>query len=253
MFRSFLRSKQKKTEAIEEGSGHFVSNPARVIALLEQTANAHVLLSASLNGWEHPCNTAILKVNGKEGYILLDELTPRNAHRRLLAKKELHLQGRLHGIELGFSTTLLGSGTKDGIAIYKMRIPERVFYLQRRLDHRVPTSGAHIPFFARKEPDLEVLIKGYLCDMSKNGIGIILEDEYGLHQGDVLPDCTIRFPDDNSEAAFSLEIRYCTASQNQKTIRAGGRFKELDHDTQRKLRKFINQLERAQIRRLRGG
>lgn len=201
----------------------------------------------------HPCNTAILEVSESEGYLLLDELTPRRGHQQLLEQGRLHLLGHLNGVELSFATELIETDEKEGIAIYKTTLPEKLFYLQRRMDHRVATSGQRIPFRARRGRELEVLIEGYLLDLSQSGIGVILNEDQFLRKGETLANCSIRLPGEEDQPAdFAMEIRFYSQGQQSRRGRLGGRFKGLDRETQRRIRQFLNKLERAQIRRQRG-
>ncbi|OQX48849.1 MAG: hypothetical protein B0D87_03525, partial [Candidatus Sedimenticola endophacoides] len=252
MFRSLFGRAQASEPTADEG-GHFVTLRPRISALLDQAAKSHTLMSASLKGLDHPCNTAILEVSESEGYLLLDELTPRRGHQQLLEQGRLHLLGRLNGVELSFATELIETDEKEGIAIYKTTLPEKLFYLQRRMDHRVATSGQRIPFRARRGRELEVLIEGYLLDLSQSGIGVILNEDQFLRKGETLANCSIRLPGEEEQPAnFAMEIRFYSQGQQSRRGRLGGRFKGLDRETLRRIRQFLNKLERTQIRRQRG-
>ncbi|MET0095025.1 MAG: hypothetical protein ABW120_15915, partial [Sedimenticola sp.] len=74
-----------------------------------------------------------------------------------------------------------------------------------------------------------------------------------LRTGDTLPTCTITLPNEAGDVIFSLEIRFASKAQYKRRVRLGGAFQKLDRDSKQKIRKLINELERAQLKRLRGG
>lgn len=53
MFRSLFGRAQASEPTADEG-GHFVTLRPRISALLDQAANSHTLMSASLKGLDHP-------------------------------------------------------------------------------------------------------------------------------------------------------------------------------------------------------
>ncbi|OOZ37705.1 flagellar brake protein [Solemya velesiana gill symbiont] len=193
MFKALHRLKNKKTKQTQDADGHFITNAGRIASILGQASKSHTLFNASFKSHSHPFNTAILKVKEEEGnrYIILDEITPKQSHELLLDEKSVRLFGYLHGVELSFETELIDHGIHEGILFYKMSLPEKLFYLQRREHHRVPTTGVQIPFEGRRAGSIEQILSGYLSDLSESGAGIVLDEAVYLRQGDTLPSCTI--------------------------------------------------------------
>ncbi len=252
MFKALRRNLKKKGNKAPVDDGNFITNAGRIASILGQAKNAHILFNASFKEHSHPFNTAVIKVNEEQRYIILDEITPKQSHELLLAEKQIRLFGYLNGVELSFETDLLEEGIHEGIRFYKMALPEQLFYLQRRSHHRVPTTGMHIPFQASRSGSIEHALKGYLSDLSQSGAGIILDEAVYLPQGDTLRKCTITLPDEDGEVVFTLEVRFTSKPQYRRRCRLGGKFKELDRESRNKITQIINQLERAQLKRLRG-
>ena len=153
-------------------------------------------------------------------------------------------------MELRFKTELIEAKEKGGVAFYKAKMPEKLFHLQRRQDHRVKTGGTRIPFQAYESEGAQ-LLRGYIFDLSRKGVGFVVEDDVTLHIGDKLEGCKIILPDEG-EALFSLEVRFSARNSQRKVTRAGGRFLELDPKSLQKISKAINLMERNRAQRMRG-
>ncbi|MET0082851.1 MAG: flagellar regulator YcgR PilZN domain-containing protein [Sedimenticola sp.] len=251
MIKALQRKKKQPKRA--DSDGNFITNAGRIASLLHQASKAPILFNAKFKTHGGPFNTAVMRVKEEENYIILDEITPKESHQLFLSEKRIRMLGYLHGVEMSFETELLDHGIHEGIRFYKTTMPEKLFYLQRRADHRVPTTGIRIPFQARRANGLDQYVHGYLSDLSLGGIGIILEEATYLRPGDTLPTCTITLPNEAGDVIFSLEIRFASKAQYKRRVRLGGAFQKLDRDSKQKIRKLINELERAQLKRLRGG
>lgn len=245
--RNALTPEQKRRT---RSSGHTVTDPYQINYLLVQAYRGHTLLNASFAGQTEQFSTALLGIYQEHGFLVLDELTPKQGHRLFLKQQEIDLFGRIEGVELRFKTELIEAKEKNGVAFYKAKMPEKLFHLQRRLDHRVKAGGARIPFQAYQSEGAR-LLRGYVSDLSRKGIGFVLEDEVALSPGDTLEGCKIALPDEG-DALFSLEVCFSSQNSQRKVTRAGGRFLELDPKSLQKIRKAINLMERNRAKRIHG-
>ena len=171
----------------------------------------------------------------------------------------MQLSGRLAGVDIRFSTQLIDAKAKGGVAFYKAEMPQDVFFLQRREDFRVPTSGARITFHALRGEGGHQIIKGHVNDLSRRGIGVILDDPITLQRGEILPSCSLSIDREAGEedwgegdVSFSLEVCFSANNDQRGITRMGGRFDTIDPESMRKVSQLLNQLERAQARRLHG-
>jgi c-di-GMP-binding flagellar brake protein YcgR len=236
----------------EAEQSHTLTAPLEIVHLLQQAYKKHILLNASFHGQDERFSTTFLGIYEPHGFLVLDELTPAPGHELFLEQKEISLFGRLEGVELRFNCRLIEAREKNGIAFYKASIPEKVHHLQRRLDHRIPTRGQKMSFHAFRGLGDRQLIRGYVSNLSRKGVGVVIEENVSLHPGEILPSCTIRLPE-IGDVNFSLEVRYCSGSHAHRTTRLGGRYKSLDQVPQQKIRKTIGRLERIQARQLHSG
>ncbi len=230
-------------------TGHHICGDEQIVSLLIQIYNAHVLLDVRIRGHESHFSSALLGIYEEHGFLVLDELTPESGHRLMLQQREARVSGRLEGVEFHFNSTMIESREKGGVAFYKMRMPQEVYYRQRRKDFRIPSRSLQTRFHGLRGKGQRQILKGYVNDLSRKGIGLILEDNVSLYQGEVLPSCIIKIPGEE-EIAFSLEVRFSSGNDRQQITRVGGRFKDIDPESLRRIRRTINKLERAQARRL---
>jgi c-di-GMP-binding flagellar brake protein YcgR len=229
----------------------FLAERKQIVGLLIQAYKAHVLLNVSFKGQKTHFSTALLGIYDEHGFLVLDELTPQSGHDLALKLKRMHLTGRLQGVDLSFSSDLIEAREKNGIAFYKVKLPKRIRYLQRRQDFRVSSSGSRIRFHALRGKGTKQILRGYVHDLSRKGVGVILEDDVDLQQGEVLSNCIISIPG-RGDALFSLEIRFISNGNRKRLTRVGGCFKEIGSESLQKIRNTLNQMERVQARRLHG-
>ena len=232
-------------------TGHHIQTPEQIVSLLSQVHRAHSLLNIRLPDSETSFSSALLGIYDEHGFVVFDELTPRAGHRLLLQSHQMRVSGRLDGVELHFKAQLLEAREKGGVAYYKVAMPKSIYYRQRRQDYRVPSHAANIRFHALRGRGINQVVRGHAHDLSRSGIGVLLEENVDLMQGEVLASCILNIPG-TGEISFSLEVRYCATSRSGAATRMGGRFCEIEPESQRKIVQCINDLERAQARRLSG-
>jgi len=251
MFNVLKKNPDKSDDPTPSITGHHIRNHKQIIPLLIQAYKSRMLLNASFPGHKAHFSTALLGIYDEHGFIVLDELTPRIGHRLFLEKKKINLAGRLDGVEISFSTELTEVREKGGVAYYKAGMPGSIYYRQRRLDFRIASTGAHISFHGLRGKGVSQMLKGYVSDLSRQGLGIILEDDVILDQGEVLSSCLISIPE-VGEIAFSMEIRFCSSNNRAQATRIGGRYLEIEIDSLHKIAHCISELERAHARRIHG-
>lgn len=232
-------------------SDHEIIEREQIVALLMRATTHHVLFSVRLPEQANTFSTALLGIYDEHEFIILDELTPEQGHQMLVNGVEMRLSGRLEGVELNFRTSLLEIREKSGVAYYKTNLPTTLRYYQQRNAYRIPSRGVGITFHGLRGKGMRQMLKGYVNDLSRDGAGIILSDEIHLYKGEILPSCIISVPGEG-EITFSLEVCFCTRNSQLQVTRIGGRFKNIDQTSLRKIRRSLNRIERAQTRRVRG-
>ena len=195
--------------------------------------------------------TALLGIHADHGFLVLDELTPKAGHKKLLKKRQMTLTGKLDGVPLKFKTRLIETRQQKGVAFYKAEIPESLFYMQRRQEFRITNTEAPIPFQAQQDNDNPEILRGHVHDLSHNGTGMILEGKVNLEKGDILQNCLIT-PPGKGKIPFVLRVYHSKYHKKRDLTRIGGYIEEIDKSSKRRIANIIIQLEREYALRLSG-
>lgn len=221
-----------------------------ILGLLKRIQNQRAMLTITLPGSDKNYNSAILEINEKEAYLVIDELSPESGHPLLLDVKELRARTRVEGARISFSTTLIDAGRESGIAYYNLALPTEIDYLQQRASYRVKTGVAQpVPVTLIHEEDQA--IKGEMQDLSIGGLSIRVAHKQlpaTLKTTDTLP-CCFRLTQ-NEEVTCTLEIRSIRSKDNNTPVRLGCRFINLAVPQQKIIQRYIIALEREQIKKM---
>ena len=226
-----------------------IQDQKQLAALFHLAYENHALFFIFFEDQPNPFTTAVLGVYPEHGFLVLDELAPREGHDLLLQRGEFRATGKVDGVDLRFRSRLIEAREKSGIAFYKVEIPESAFYRQQREEHRVSTSGERIRFRGYRGRAYQQTLNGYLTDLSHTGLGVVLEELAPLYQGETLPTCSIHLPD-HGEALFSLKVRFAHQNRQREVTRIGGKFAEIDKESYRKIVRTITRLERERCKRI---
>lgn len=226
-----------------------IRDPARIITMLAHIEQDHTLLTVALPGSDSLYNSALLGVSRDTGSLLLDELHPHIGHLQLQVVQCAEIRARYRGVELSFTSSLTEVGTTDGVAHYRMSLPELLHYRQRRADHRVKIGNAHIVLVHLSLG--ETAVHGQLWDISAGGASIRLTEPlpHRLAQGDIIPRCAIEL---NPAQAISsgLEIRLVRHDESRGQWVLGGRFIGLTPVHRKGIERFVAGLDRELCKKL---
>ncbi len=226
-----------------------IRDPARIISMLSHIEQDHTLLSVTLPGSDRLYNSALLEVSRDTGSLLLDELHPHIGHLQIQIVQRAKIHARYLGVEVSFTSALTEVGTTDGVAHYRMSLPELLHYRQRRADHRVKIGNAHIvPVHLSLG---ETVAQGQLWDISAGGVSIRLSAPlpHPLAHGDIIPRCTIEL---NLAQTISsgLEIRLLRHDESRGLWVIGGRFIGLTPVHRKGIERFVASLDRELCKKL---
>ncbi|MGR9073383.1 MAG: flagellar brake protein [Gammaproteobacteria bacterium] len=258
--KKLFSSKKQRYEPLEEDSGfepdfpdnpNFVEEKGKVVRLLKDVASEISLCTIEIEDFDGKYTSSILDAQEEKNAFVLDELTPYDGNKYLLFKDKFKLSTRLRGIPLSFYAESIESGVSNEIAYYKVKLPDKIYYPQRRMAPRVTFDALQIAFHGISSKN-QITVAGHVLDISRGGIGIRLSDNRARAQrGEKLINCSIRLPG-NFEVNFDLEIRSIkTTTGSNSIVKIGGYFKNLSSKTEKKLGHFLTSLEREEIRKRR--
>ena len=236
-----VRTSSYKTLADSE----VISDPARVVPLLDRLSKRHVPLTVSISGHGEYYTSYIVGDDQRE--LLLDELLPSAGQPQLEAKRELQATAKLDGIDIRFVTSLKGVDRKQKMLTNTMKLPQQLEYRQRRMSYRVPIPMSRkllAIIFSRDGQCFE----GVLHDLSHGGAGMVFPDGEPVVEPGLLHDCAIELLDDEW-LYCTVELRYSKNIPSRGRQLIGARFPDLSQAQARLVGRCINELEREFIRR----
>lgn len=251
-----LFSKQEENDSsIEEFYGlspyenpNFITEPDKIATLLAEIEIGSPLCSVKIDGSDEEFSSSILGVKPDKDLIILDELIPKEGNDMVRQRKSVKLSTFHKGIHLSFTLADVEAGASRGISYYKARMPDRIYYPQRRRSPRIEISSIDISFSGVSERT-GINVSGYLFDLSRGGAGVDLSvNRARIQRGDRIKNCRISFEDYVME--FDFSVRFVRpASPGTGKIQIGGFFENLSTKSQSKLSYFITSLERVEIRK----
>jgi c-di-GMP-binding flagellar brake protein YcgR len=210
--------------------------------ILDGLINSRSLLTIIIGDKEHEFySSAVLAVYPDEQQFVMDELNPEIGHKRLLESGTLKAYALLKGVKVYFSANMRMVSTKDGISYYVFSFPDYIYYEQQRNHYRVRVMGVSNNSINFDE------VEGRLVDLSLGGIGAQFPAATELQQGQQIHHVQLQLPDGNS-IECNLEICSVMPQNDNKHIRIGAKFIQLEKDRERQLQRIVNHIEREELK-----
>ncbi len=238
-----------------EGNGYQqqyeeVTSATRITAILRPLQQRHSIVSIAIPSAKCLYNSTLLEVNPEQGYLLLDELHPREGHSQLSTSSKIGLSAHREGIEIKMILEISEIGTDNGVAFYKVPFPTIVRYRQRRRTFRVPVSAVHaIPVELVDEQGNAFY--GELQDISAEGMCVRFPPKAAIPEGDKaqILTCTITLPDKKRVQGCFI-LHRITLHEPSRNIQVGGSFEQLDKVQARLIERFVLEMQRESRRKM---
>lgn len=216
--------------------------------LLHELAATRKLVTVYLKGTEDAFMSSVLAVDDARRRLVMDELNPAAGHKLLLRSRELRVVTRLDGVDISFRTHLEAANESGGIATYDLPFPETIRYHHRRQAFRATVDLAEHVAVYLDTPD-GGLMPGALRDLSVGGLGadLLRRPVTPIERGQHLNTCTIHLPE-SEPVSSALEVRFVGRVPQSSHLRVGGRFLDLEPDGQRRIRRFVAELDRKRVK-----
>lgn len=219
---------------------HFITDAKQILKVLLDLKDDRLLFNVTLPQANGKFSSALLEVNGEQGYVMLDELIPEIGHKFLQEKKTLRVHAVLRGIDVSFDLGNIETGHSQGIAYYKAALPKKVYFPQRRNARRLSIKpGSSLSFYALYG-DVNIPVHGNVLDLSGGGIGVILTNNRArICRGGILKNCRVVLSE-NEEIQFDLKLRFVKSHPSgNNRLHIGGYFENLTPDCQKKLQRHL--------------
>ena len=228
----------------------YVHDATEIRHHLQRMAGERCALTVRAEGSLDTMATLLLKVD--ERALWIDVPSSRKLLDVWMAAHLLRIEGSLDRAALRFSSGPARLDTYEDKPALRLPIPQRMLYLQRReFIRREPPFGAlacllHLP---ETEREVEATIR----DIGGGGLAIVATRSAVQFQvGDLLRGCRIELPD-VGEVEVNLQVRHVLLRGHlgYDVAQAGCEFVDLTPAVQRKLFRYLLQLDRDQLARRR--
>ncbi len=217
-----------------------VVDPVRIVALIQRLVAERLFVTVQLSDSPDSYNSTILGLEPESTAFILDELYPQEGNAVLRSQRWLRLRASFDNSALTFTSEIVGEGENAGIRFFRVALPTRVDYAQRRSFHRVPVELYQEVPVMFETADQETVI-GSLHDISATGLSIRVSGATPAIGGGAVPYCMIRVPDEEPIVS-AIEIR--DRREDGDGVIFGARFVELDRLTERRIERFVAAADR---------
>ncbi len=227
-----------------------INDADEILALLKKLFKKHSLLTINFSEIDDYFGSTILEINEEDNYLVLDELHPIEGHEHVDEGTKFRINTQYSGALVRFSGTVEAISSNPTAAYYKIPIPRKIDYQQRRSSFRVHVGiNETIPVQLVTEDD--VMLNAELRDISLGGVSLRVNDvpHVSLEYGDHIPTCMIKVTDERKIRA-SLNVCHVVRKRDIGILRIGAQFAEMSNYDQRELEHLVAEMEREMIKKI---
>lgn len=216
--------------------------------LLKRLQSARALVSITIEKNKFVYNTIIIDVDSNENWLYLDELNSEAAHKSIRKGSTIQFNARVKGVEINFQTKVLAIESSNNIAMYRLALPEKMLYTQRRRHYRAAVNDEHHLGISIPVP-LKQHITGSIVDISAGGFcsRLVLSETNVIQEQQAIFDATISLPGQNT-ITCDIEVRNIRHYPEQGYSLVGGEFIEIEPNQQTHVERIVAMLDRNQRR-----
>jgi c-di-GMP-binding flagellar brake protein YcgR len=245
------------TEArASEGEGmydkYMLHHPADIRGCLKQLVDKHCVVLVHAAGTENAVSAA-LAVGPTS--LWLD--VPRDAAltAELLAADRLRVESSVDRITVRFATGAAREGTYEGLPALEVPLPVKVMHLQRReYVRREPLGTISCLLPLHGDGGARRTIRATIADIGGGGLAVLTSDDASLdmESGDVYPDVVLELPE-QEPMTVALRVQHAQKvdQHGRRVWRAGCSFVDLTVGDQARLLRYVMQLDRLHMAKLR--
>jgi c-di-GMP-binding flagellar brake protein YcgR len=239
-----------------EGEGmydkYMLHHPADIRGCLKQLIEKHCVVLVHAAGTENAVSVA-LGVGPSSLWIDV----PRDAAltAQLLAADRLRFESSVDRITVRFATGAAREGTYDGLPALEVPLPVKVMHLQRReYVRREPLGTISCLLPAHADGGARRTIRATIADIGGGGLAVLTSDDalLDMKTGDVFEGVMLELPE-QEPMAVSLRVQHAQKvdQHGRRVWRAGCSFVDLTVADQARLLRYVMQLDRLHMAKLR--
>lgn len=224
-----------------------ITDKLYMASLLRRLQNARALVTIRINKDTSSYNTMVIDVSAAERMFFLDELNSPAGHNKIRKGTVLHFDGRLDGVKIQFSVKVKSVDKDNRLALYRLPLPEKMQYWQRRRHYR---AKVHEEPLAISIPiPLQHAVTGKIIDISASGVCTQLNytDSSFLQAEQAIYDATISLPGRN-EINCDIEVRSVRHFPERGYSLIGSEFIDIPPQQKSHVERIVAMLDRNQRR-----
>ena len=231
---------------------YMLHHPADIRGCLKQLVDKHCVLLVHAAGTDNAVS-AVLAVGPSTMWIDV----PRDAAltARLLAADRLRFESSIDRITVRFATGAAREGTHEGLPALEVPLPVKVMHLQRReFVRREPLGTISCLLPTHAGGGAPRTIRATIADIGGGGLAVLTSDDttLDLKAGDQFPGVILELPE-QEPMAVTLCVQHAQKvdQHGRRVWRAGCSFVDLTVADQARLLRYVMQLDRLHMAKMR--
>jgi c-di-GMP-binding flagellar brake protein YcgR len=231
---------------------YMLHHPADIRGCLKQLVDKHCVVLVHAAGTENAVSVALAVAPSS---LLIDVPRDPALTAQLLAADRLRFESSVDRITVRFATGAARESTHEGLPALEVPLPVKVMHLQRReYVRREPLGMISCVLPTHVEGGDRRTIRATIADIGGGGLAVLTSDDahLDLKTGDVFDGVLLELPEQDP-MAVSLRVQHAQkVDQNGRRVwRAGCSFVDLTVADQARLLRYVMQLDRLHMAKLR--
>lgn len=245
--------------------GQLIKSKEGIYRLLRRLESKHTPIKLYFDSVADHYTSMVLAVNFKEGFFLLDEVTPKWGDELMAKAIPFGFDSFHDGCKISASgMQASGRAVKEGSPIYKINFPEELHFLQRRQFYRAPVRmsleiiarlGVEVPPVIRDEYENIIPQKptwayqGLLRDLSAQGGQIEVKGDLreAIPKNTEYTSCHLIFPNHHL-IDIGLAVRHVAYDEKKDLSSLGCQFINMNPKLDRQISFVVTELQRDNAR-----
>ncbi len=235
--------------ALNDGPDRYYYGAGDIFSVLRALQNERSLVNVQFDGGAQLYNTMILDANLQDRYFLIDEVTPRDGHRKIEGGDKFSIRASIHGIKVHAKdlVSVRTLNNPDGI-YYQVPFPAKMLYMQRREAFRAYVPGSMKTTARFTSESREAPLFGRVLNMSATGVRVGFPGEVKPEFGPMEKfNALIEIQAQDQMLDCRLEIVYYQYSKERDQTMCGCRFIDLPRASQQIVNRFVTFLQREEL------
>lgn len=235
--------------ALNDGPDRYYYGAGDIFGVLRALQTERSLVNVQFDDGAQLYNTMVLDANLHERYFLIDEVTPRDGHRKIDERGTFSIRASIHGIKVHAKDLVSARTLKNADGVYyQIPFPAKMLYMQRREAFRAYVPGSMkttARFSCAKRADS---LFGRILNMSATGIRIGFDGEVAPEFGAMEKfDAFIDIHAQDINVECEIEIVYYQYSKERNQTICGCRYVNLSRPAQQIINRFVTFVQREEL------